>query len=175
MGTVEAGQEYIRALDDARHWLWSWDLQWGRFGDSLRVEGQGATAEARRRSHSRVTYEKSVLVFTAMHCFRVIDRLSGYSRFSALFQERLDGFEDLRMLRNLLEHWDEQQDDFREGNPKKRSGKEFETKHPTKNPWSFAYADGDVRLAGIEALSVKELSTFFADVEAWVIAEEEKR
>lgn len=50
---------------------------------------------------------------------------------------------DIRQLRNLHEHWDEQKPSFAHPSlTKDQSGKDFADRHPAERPWEFKFGSG---------------------------------
>jgi hypothetical protein len=134
------------ALNDVKHWVWSWQLQLSRLVDSTNAEWSGGIKQGRPKDYSRTTYDEHALVLVGWNVGRAIKRAEH------LFPEiklASDTYRALRLLRNLYEHWDEQRKCFREGGEKKRAAKEFVEAFPQGRPWSITYGFDDWTIGAV--------------------------
>ncbi len=158
---TEKGQ----VLDELLHWIWSWHLQLKRLADSTRLDGSGATDIDRRRSFSATSLDQHVLLVVGRNLIRAYEAAQPNL---ISFGHTQQNTEKLVLLRNLYEHWNEQQPTFRPGGPEKKlSGKVFSNKYPTNNPWSITYASNDWLIGGV--LPLNEVTLEFTALEQFVV------
>lgn len=142
------------SLSTLRHWIWSWHVQLARLRESTRHDGKGANQELRQRAFSVTSLDKHLLLVVGHQAVLALKNAE-----PSLQHHNLGVTQNvsLRLLRNLHEHWDEQQPAFRMNGPDKtHSGKDFEDAYPRQNPWSISYSSNDWLIGGV--LSVSQLT-----------------
>ncbi|MCH7875797.1 MAG: hypothetical protein IH965_10920 [Gemmatimonadetes bacterium] len=158
-------------LNDVLHWIWSWRLQLRRFRETTATQGQAETDVDRRRSYSAASYDEHIVAVVGWNLIRAIDRAA--DRFP-IFEITGDTAEQLRLLRHLYEHWDEQRSSFRSpSSPKTGSGKRFTELFPEGHPWSITYDGDDWLLGGVVALN--SLTRELHNLEANALQLEQRR
>ena len=142
------GPDDLTRIGDALHWLNAAQVQARRFEETFAADRERRSSRIRtddwRGGLSSV--EAHFLLVTIKHLAASLDRLP-----EELGAPRLS--HDLRtaasLLRNILEHWDEQRAAFSNpGIEKKRSGKRFNELFPEFTPWSFAWGSEGSRIGG---------------------------
>jgi hypothetical protein len=148
--------EIFTVIEDVRHWLWTCQLQVERLisDEAHIVEAlTGATdvtashaSLARGRAFSQTAADEHFLVVAGAH---VVTALRSAAPLSAELVLRADVADALEVLRNLLEHWDEQRADFsNQVIDKRRSGLTYEQKWPGGTPWSTSWGEQGWVLGG---------------------------
>ena len=154
----EAGKDE-EVLNDLLHWIWSWRLQLRRLQETTSHQGQADSGIDLKRSFSAASYDEHMVAVVGWNLVRAVDRAG--DRFP-VFAIKGNAGEQLRLLRHLYEHWDEQRPSFESpGMPKQRSGKQFSELFPEGRPWSITYTGDDWLLGGVVALNslTRELDT----------------
>lgn len=152
-------------LQDARFWSFSTRLQSSRLAHSLKTEFQnhGAYWRARDR-YGTTSYDEHCLFVAAGNLCRAIQRLAPTDLPVAPLPART--VQQLKLLRNIYEHWDELRPSYRRG-PLRRSAKILRTEFPEAEPWNLQIMpDGEVLVAKVVSLRelVRELRTLEAAV-----------
>lgn len=143
-----------QAISDTLHWIWSWQVQLGRFRQSTNAERSidqaGQSGLECRKIFSRTSFDEHMLMVVGRNLLRAIDRLPK-NLGNAVIPE--DTREALICLRNIYEHWDEERESFQNpAIPKKRSGKKFFDTFPCGTPWTITYAHNDFYIGGVFGL-----------------------
>ncbi|MER3486043.1 MAG: hypothetical protein C4345_08815 [Chloroflexota bacterium] len=168
---TDSVEPHDEALNDALHWIWSWQLQIRRLQESFDAEWQGGTALERRRAASRVSYDEHILTVVGWHLTRAIKHAE--SLFPHISLPARDS-EALRLLRHLYEHWDEQRAAFRSDKaPKAQSAAKFSSQFPQGRPWTIVFEKDDWILAGVVRLN--ELTQAVRELESAVLKAEAER
>ncbi len=135
---------------DLLHWLWSWQLQYGRLKESTFRDGQGSTPMEMRQAFSRTSLDEHLLAVVGGHVVKAMEQFGDELPANMLEREHLEA---LRLLRNLYEHWVEQRVVFQDPTKRKvRSAKEFVEGFPDGRPYSITYSSADWLLAGVVPL-----------------------
>jgi hypothetical protein len=132
--TKQADPHFLAAIDDARHFVWAAQMQIERFvntfSSDVRVSFVPPSLEDQRRS-SLAFAEAEFLLIAAAQAEKALGLLDG-PHLSANLSS------DIRVLRNLHEHWEQHRASFAHPSlPKTRAGKTFADKYPTERPWAF--------------------------------------
>jgi hypothetical protein len=125
--------------NETLHWLWATQLQIVRFVESFNdnimlPEKRGAKKPHLTINEKRIYYKSSTeahfLVISSNNLIKAIKKL-GLTNFGIS--------EDITILRDNLEHWEENKIQFKSTEKeKKRSAKKYAEKFPNKTPWSFS-------------------------------------
>jgi hypothetical protein len=132
-------------INDALHWIWSWQLQLARYCESINNEllrfGDGDP-----RSFSRTSFDEHVLMVAGGQVVRSVIRAR--SCLPTLVIPR-GTTTILKELRDIYEHWEQHRAPFRNEAPMVRSGKKFSEKNPTGKPWEVIFEKDDIILAHV--------------------------
>jgi hypothetical protein len=138
---VRVDHDDLTRIGDALHWLGAAEVQARRFLDAFERNRAERSQRIGANDWRRGLYstEAHFLLVAIKHLATALDRLP-----EALRAPRLS--HDLRtaadLLRNVLEHWDEQRAAFSDSAIKKdRSGKRFNELFPEFTPWSFGWSN----------------------------------
>jgi hypothetical protein len=133
----------LATIGDARHFLWATQLQIERFVTAFRRDVHRSadvppTPEDQRNS-SLAFAEAEFLLNAAGQADKALRRVRGGPRLSAKMSK------DIRMLRNLHEHWDQHRASFAHPHlPKVKAAENFATQYPAERPWVFQFgAEGN--------------------------------
>lgn len=145
----------LAAIGDARHFVWATQMQIERFVSAFhRDDGSilvPPTPE-QQRAASLTFAEAEFLLNAAGQADKALRRIANGPRLSAAITE------DIRDLRNLHEHWDEQRASFAHPQlARERAGRSFTARHPDDRPWEFKFAAGDSGGHWISVLRVEDL------------------
>jgi hypothetical protein len=138
-------RDELQQFADALHWINAAQVQLERFATAFE-ESQTALRQPlgpgawRRGMYSA---DAHLLLVAMRHVNTALDRIDDRFEVPALS----DGLKtSTRLLRNILEHWDEQRDSFSTaGASKVQSGKRFADRFPDSTPWSFSFS-GDAEI-----------------------------
>lgn len=174
---AEAPDRVSQALNDILHWSWATRLQIQRLARSLRTEFRALSTESRlkaRRCFSTTTYDEHLVFVAATNLQRAIDRAPRELR-SDVRQARLPSRE-LRLLRNVYEHWDELRQQLRAGATQRTgSAEKLLDEFPDADPWSFTFdpQTGEIVLAGV--VQLRPLAKELRRLEARLLRRERAR
>lgn len=135
--TKQADPVQLAAIDDARHFVWATQLQVERFVAAFRRD-VGTTyvplSVDDKRRVALVFAEAEFLLNAAAQADKALRRVVGGPQLTEQMAK------DIRLLRNLHEHWDEQKPSFAHpGLTKNLAGKDFAARHPAERPWEFKF------------------------------------
>lgn len=145
----------LAAIDDARHFVWATQMQIERFVAAFHRDGRSflvpPTPEQQRAS-SLTFADAEFLLNAAGQAEKALRRIAHGPRLSTAITR------DIRDLRNLHEHWDEQRASFAHPSlAKERAGRSFAARHPEDRPWEFRFAAGDSGGHWISVLRIEDL------------------
>ena len=132
----QADPAQLTAIDDARHFVWAAQLQIERFVAAFRqdisdLNGPPTTDDQRRSS--LVFAEAEFLLNAAAQADKALKLLRGPQLSPQMTR-------NIRLLRNLHEHWEQHRASFAHPRlTKSRAGKEFADQHPAERPWFFQF------------------------------------
>lgn len=163
-----------QAMSDLLHWSWSTRLQIRRLARSLRAEFDAWGGRPRlksRRCFSATSYDEHLVFVAAANLQRALESaprpLRGLTRGSNVPNRQL------RLLRDIYEHWDQLRRQFRADPAKLRgAARRLRDEFPNADPWSFTFdpQTGDIVLAGV--VGVKALLKELRLLEARVLRRE---
>jgi hypothetical protein len=135
----QADPAQLAAIGDARHFVWAAQLQIERYIAAFRGDMKNSlvppTTYDQRRS-SQVFAEAEFLLNAAAQASKALQRLGG-PQFSHQMAT------DIRLLRDLHEHWEQHKASFAHPSlTKSRAGKDFAARHPDERPWVFQFGSG---------------------------------
>jgi hypothetical protein len=148
---------HLAALDDARHFVWAAQRQTERFVIAFHTDVEPrfvpASLDDQRRS-SLAFAEAEFLLIAAAQAEKALSLLGGPNLSEDMSQ-------DIRMLRNLHEHWEQHRESFAHPSlPKTKAGKSFANKYPADRPWAFQFG------ANGHYISVLRLESLWDELEA---------
>ncbi|HEX8001511.1 MAG TPA: hypothetical protein VF519_02320 [Mycobacteriales bacterium] len=150
--TKVADLDLLRALDDARHYVWAAQVQVERFVTAFRRISRSTLppSPAEIRQSSQAFAEAEFLLNAAAQVEKSLRLLADGPAFSEPTAFAV------RTLRNLHEHWEQHRASFASPSlPKKRAGATFATAYPDEVPWSFRWSAGTGHF--ISVLRVEDL------------------
>lgn len=155
--TKQADPDLLATIDDARHFVWAAQMQIERFVNAfrsdVRVSFVPPSIEDQRLS-SLAFAEAEFLLIAAAQAEKALSLLDGPQ-----LSESMSA--DIRMLRNLHEHWEQHRASFAHPDlPKTKAGKSFADKYPTERPWVFQFG------ANGHYVSVLRLESLWDELEA---------
>jgi hypothetical protein len=146
-------------LAHAIHWTWSCKLQIVRYSEALQreLDSKGIDQLERKKRCSETSLQEHMILVAARNLLRALNMLSKVHSHLNL-PRKLRG--DLRQLRDIYEHWDEQIPCFRGGrSATSKSGGEFLSRNPLGRPFSVQFTKQGPIMAGVVTLRtfVREL------------------
>lgn len=155
--TKQVDQTHLVAIDDARHFVWATQRQVERFviafHADVNVAFVPASSDDQRRS-SLAFAEAELLLNAAAQAEKALALLGGPNLSTSMSQ-------DVRMLRNLHEHWEQQRESFAHPSLLKTlAGKSFANKYPAERPWVFQFGGNG------HFVSVLRLESLWDELEA---------
>jgi hypothetical protein len=148
----------LTAIGDAQHFVWAAQLQIERYVAAIRTPTprQLPATATQRRLGSMVFVEAEFMFNAAAQAEKALEVVGGPALSSKLARE-------VRLLRNLHEHSDEQRVTFEDPTkPRVLAGKSFAAAYPGEVPWTFGFgADGHF----VSVLRIEDLWDELEDID----------
>jgi hypothetical protein len=145
----------LQNIDDALHWINAAQVQIERFSTAFQISQASSRSPLGPGAWRRGLYsaEAHLLIVAMNHVSTALERIDDRLGVATLSEGVKTS---TLLLRNILEHWDEQRDAFSNDSiPKVQSGKRYADRFPDSTPWSFsASGDSNIGLRIGEAFNV---------------------
>ena len=168
-----SGNERLKLkLDQALHWIWSWQLQMERLIASTEREPGNFKGVKRQKAFSRTSFDEHMLAVTGWNMFRALEPVQRQIPLIRALHST-DAQAVLELLRHCYERWDQLQPVFSRGEYR-GAVKELSEKSPDARPWSITYRwpDGDWVLGNV--VSIRQLSAKLEKIESEILDAREK-